>query len=67
MIDLDYQEDSSAEVDLSIVCAGDGRLIEVQGGAEKKPFAMDQFHQMIAMGQTACATIHELQKKSLGI
>jgi ribonuclease PH len=67
MVDLDYQEDSSAEVDLSIVGAADGKLIEVQGGAEKRPFAVDQFQQMIAMGQAACAAIGELQKKSLGI
>ena len=67
MIDLDYSEDSSAEVDLSIVCASDGRLIEVQGGAEKRPFAMDQFHQMIALGQTGCTAITELQKTALGI
>ncbi len=67
MLDLDYSEDSGAEVDLSIVSTGDGRLIEVQGGAEKRPFAMEQFHQMIALGQTGCAAITELQKKSLGI
>jgi ribonuclease PH len=67
MLDLDYQEDSSAEVDLSVVCAADGRLIEVQGGAEKKPFAMEQFQQMVGMGQTGCAFIRDLQKKALGI
>lgn len=67
MLDLDYQEDSSAEVDLSVVCSGDGRLIEVQGGAEKKPFAIEQFQQMIAMGQAGCTAISDLQKKALGI
>lgn len=67
MVDLDYSEDSTAEVDLSIVCSSDGRLIEVQGGAEKRPFAMDQFQQMIALGQAGCTQITELQKKSLGI
>ncbi|MGB3968304.1 MAG: ribonuclease PH [Planctomycetota bacterium] len=67
MIDLDYQEDSAAEVDLSVVCAADGRLIEVQGGAEKRPVALDQFQQMVGMAQTACATIRDLQKSVLGI
>jgi ribonuclease PH len=67
MVDLDYQEDNGAEVDLSVVCTGDGRLIEVQGGAEKRPFAMEQFHQMVALGQSTCARIHELQKQALGI
>lgn len=67
VVDLDYQEDSGAEVDLSVVCTGDGRLVEVQGGAEKRPFAIEQFQQMVAMGQTACAQIVELQKKALGV
>jgi ribonuclease PH len=67
MVDLDNSEDSTAEVDLSVVCAADGRLIEVQGGAEKRPFAMDQFQQMLALGQTGCATVVDLQKKALGI
>jgi len=67
MIDLDYQEDSSADVDLSIVSASDGRLIEVGGGAEKKPFAMDQFQTMLAMAQTACEGIRDQQKLALGI
>ena len=67
MLDLEYSEDSAAEVDLSIVAAADGRLIEVQGGAEKRPFAVEQFQQMVAMGQVGCATVIDLQKKSLGI
>jgi ribonuclease PH len=67
MIDLDYQEDSSADVDLSIVSASDGRLIEVGGGAEKKPFAMDQFQTMLTMAQTACEGIREQQRQALGI
>ena len=67
MLDLDYQEDSSAEVDLSVVCAADGRLIEIGGGAEKKPFAMDQFQQMLTLAQTGCTAIRELQRKTLGL
>ncbi len=67
MIDLDYSEDSAAEVDLSIVGTADGRLIEVGGGAEKKPFSGEQFTQMVAMGQQACADVIALQKQALGI
>ncbi len=67
MIDLDYAEDSAAEVDLSVVCAADGRLIEVQGAAEKRPFTMEQFQAMLALAQTGCTRIHELQQKTLGI
>jgi ribonuclease PH len=67
MLDLDYNEDSAAEVDLSVVCAADGRLIEVGGGAEKKPFGMEHFQAMLAMAQDGCARIRDLQKQSLGL
>ncbi|MBX3462920.1 MAG: ribonuclease PH [Planctomycetes bacterium] len=67
MLDLDYEEDSTAEVDLSVVCAADGRLIEVQGAAEKRPFAMEQFQTMLGLAQGACARIVELQQQALGI
>lgn len=67
MLDLDYQEDSGADVDLNIVVASDGRLIEVQGAAEKRPFSIEQFQAMLALSQTACEQIRDLQKKVLGI
>ena len=41
-VDLDYDEDSTAEVDLNVVATGDGELVEVQGTAEGKPFPRDQ-------------------------
>lgn len=67
LLDLDYHEDNAAEVDLNIVCAGDNRLIEVQGAAEKRPFAFDQFQAMLALAQGACAQLRELQQQALGI
>jgi ribonuclease PH len=67
MLDLDYDEDSAADVDLNVVCASDGKLIEVQGAAEKRPFALEQFHAMLAMAQNGCTQIRDLQKKTLGI
>ena len=67
LVDLDYREDSSAEADLNIICANDGKLIEVQGAAEKQPFSTEQFHEMVAIGQRSCAGIDELQKKALGL
>lgn len=67
LVDLDYDEDSSAEADLNVICASDGKLIEVQGAAEKSPFAVEQFHEMVALGQKACVGIDALQRKSLGI
>jgi len=67
MVDLDYHEDSAAEVDLNVVAAADGRLIEVQGAAEKKPFTPEQFQEMLALAQKSCAAIRDLQKKVLAI
>src|SRR5215469_1624680 len=43
MLDLDYAEDSTAETDANFVLTGDGRIVEVQGTAEKTPFSEEQF------------------------
>ena len=47
LLDLDYSEDSTAEVDANFVMTGDGRLIEVQGSAEGAPFAREDFDRML--------------------
>ncbi len=65
--DLDFGEDSSADVDLNIVCANDGRIVEVQGAAERRPFSVDQLQQMLTLGQKGCADIVTMQKQILGI
>ncbi|MEQ1631672.1 MAG: ribonuclease PH [Planctomycetota bacterium] len=65
--DLDFGEDSTADVDLNIVCAADGRIVEVQGAAERRPFAIEQFQAMLAMGQAGCAQIVAAQKQILGL
>jgi ribonuclease PH len=67
MLDLDYHEDSSADVDLNVVCAADGRLIEVQGAAEKRPYSMDEFQRMLALAQQGCAQVKQLQEQALGL
>jgi ribonuclease PH len=66
MVDLDYGEDSSAEVDLNIVATEGGRLVEVQGTAEGKPFERKQLDAMLDAGMAAIAKLIELQKKALG-
>ena len=43
VLDLDYAEDSEADTDANFVMTGDGRIIEVQGTAEKTPFSQDEF------------------------
>ncbi len=50
-LDLDYQEDSRAEVDANFVMTGDGRLVEVQSTAEGRPFGRDEFDRMLTLAQ----------------
>jgi ribonuclease PH len=57
LLDLDYLEDSSAEVDVNVVMAGDGRLIEVQATAERAPLDRDQLDELLDL---AAAGIEEI-------
>ena len=50
LLDLKYDEDSRAEVDMNIVCTGDGRFIELQGTAEREPFSRAQMDELVALG-----------------
>src|SRR5262250_1268195 len=49
LLDLKYDEDSRAEVDMNVVCTGDGRFIEVQGTAEREPFSRSQMDELVAL------------------
>lgn len=60
LLDLDYAEDSGAEVDMNFVMTGKGLFIEVQGTAESKPFDRDR---LTAMTELAAAGIGELTRK----
>lgn len=65
-VDLDYVEDSGAEVDLNIVALDGGKLVEVQGTAEHGSFDRDQLNAMLDAGLATTAQLIELQKKILG-
>jgi ribonuclease PH len=64
LLDLDYAEDSGAEVDMNFVMTGKGLFIEVQGTAEAKPFDRDRLN---AMTELAAAGISELTRKQRDI
>lgn len=49
LLDLKYDEDSRAEVDMNVVCTGDGRFIEVQGTAEGAPFTREEMDELLAL------------------
>jgi ribonuclease PH len=67
VLDLDYKEDSSAQVDMNLVMAETGAYIEVQGTAETFPFTPEQFDQLMALGRKGCFELVEAQKEALGI
>ena len=65
MLDLDYSEDSRAEVDLNLVMTGSGNIVEIQGTGEERPYSMDELHQMVSLASSGISNLIELQKKAL--
>ena len=65
VLDLDYAEDSEAETDANFVMTGDGRIIEVQGTAEKTPFSQDEFLALMALAKKGVARLVDLQKMAV--
>src|SRR5258707_39774 len=65
VLDLDYAEDSEAETDANFVMTGDGRIIEVQGTAEKTPFSQDEFLTLMALARKGVARLVDLQKMAV--
>lgn len=66
MLDLEYEEDSRAEVDMNFVMTGSGNFIEVQGTAERVPFSKDQMDKMIQMATNGIMSLIKCQKGILG-
>ncbi len=65
LLDLDYVEDSGAEVDLNLVMTGGERLVEVQATAERAPFDRDALNELLDLGAKGIAEIREAQKAAL--
>jgi ribonuclease PH len=64
VLDLDYAEDSSAEVDANFVLSGDGRMIEVQTTGEQRPFSDEEFAELIRLAKLGCARLFDLQRSA---
>jgi len=62
LLDLKYDEDSRAEVDMNIVCTGDGRFIELQGTAEREPFSRAQMDELVALGVRGIEALVRIQR-----
>ncbi|MFN2530063.1 MAG: ribonuclease PH [Pyrinomonadaceae bacterium] len=65
LLDLKYDEDSKAEVDMNIVCTGDGRFIEVQGTAEREPFSRSQMDLLLALASSGIENLVRMQREVL--
>ena len=65
-LDLCYDEDVAAETDMNVVCAGDGRFVEVQGTAEREPFGRDLLDRLLDLAVAGCADLARLQAGALG-
>ena len=65
LLDLEYTEDSNAEVDMNVVMAGDGRVIEVQATAERAPFTRDRLDELLDLAEVGIEVITTAQEDAL--
>src|SRR6266851_270860 len=65
LLDLDYEEDFAAEVDMNVVGNAAGELLEVQGTAEKRPFTPAQLTAMVVLAQKGMRDLHQKQLAAL--
>ncbi len=66
LLDLAYEEDSKADVDMNVVMTGDGRFIEVQGTAEGAPFSRASHDDLLALAETGIRRLVEMQRDLVG-
>ncbi len=66
LLDLCYEEDSAAQVDLNCVMTGDGRLVELQGTGEGRPFTVEEQQTLVALCQKGLSEIQAIQRQILG-
>ena len=65
VLDLEYEEDVSADTDMNVVMTGDGRFIEVQGTAETAPFDKAELDALLELAAQGCADLSALQRSAL--
>jgi ribonuclease PH len=67
VLDLDYPEDSAAQVDANFVMATGGKLIEIQGTGEQRSFSRVEFNALMDLAESGCEELFAAQRKALGI
>lgn len=65
VLDLPYEEDSTADCDMNVVCAGDGTFVEVQGTAEGARFDRAMLDRLLDLGAAGCAELTQLQQQAI--
>jgi ribonuclease PH len=65
LLDLKYDEDSRAEVDMNVICTGDGRFIEVQGTAEGQPFTREEMDELLGLARQGIEHLILAQRAAL--
>jgi ribonuclease PH len=65
LLDLNYVEDSSAEVDMNVVMTGAGQFVEVQGTAEQVPFDRARLDALLGLAEKGIRELAELQRRAL--
>jgi ribonuclease PH len=65
MLDLCYEEDSNAEVDMNVIMTAAGELVEVQGTAEGKPFSRARLNELLDLAEHGLKQLFEMQQKAV--
>ena len=66
LLDLDYEEDLAADVDMNVVATAEGAFVEVQGTAEGAPFRRDEHDALLDLASRGCAELTGLQREAVG-
>jgi ribonuclease PH len=66
MLDLDYQQDVAASVDMNVVLTGSGRFVEIQGTGEETTFSEQELAAMLQFARSGIQQLTQIQHKSLG-
>ncbi|HLI41430.1 MAG TPA: ribonuclease PH [Streptosporangiaceae bacterium] len=64
-LDLCYEEDAAAQTDMNVVCTGGGDFVEIQGTAEREPFARDVLARLLDLAVAGCGELTRLQREAL--
>jgi ribonuclease PH len=66
VLDLDYEEDSTAEADSNFVLTGAGTIVEIQATGEKRGFSRAEFDRLFQLAESGCAELFAMQRAALG-